>query len=73
MGVTVSVEMIVVMGMGVIVLVCVGMLVGVGNTVVGVLVGMGMFVVVGVFAACHVIVMNMHKCSPYYFNSSSKA
>ena len=53
------------MGMLVIVAVGVGMLMGVGNTVVGVLVGMGVVVIVGVTA--HVVVMNMHKKFSFCF------
>ena len=57
MGMTFAVEMVVLMGMDMV------MLVGVGHAVMGVLVGMGMLVVVAV--ATHMIVMNMHKSSPF--------
>jgi len=58
-GVAVVVQMLVAMGMlvGMLVLVRVGM--GMGNTVVGVLVGM--FMGVGMVAATHMIVVNMHS------------
>ena len=54
------VEMLVVMGMGMIVSVCVVVCMAVGHTVVGMFMGMGvgMFVVMGMTA--HMIVMQMH-------------
>ena len=60
-GVTLSVEMIVLMGVGVTVFMGVDMVVAVRYTVVGVLMGMGMFMAVGVFTASYMVVMNMHR------------
>ena len=59
------VEMVMGVRMLVVVGVCVGMLMGMGNTVVGVLVGMGVIMFMVVAAAGDVIVMNMHKSSPF--------
>ena len=61
----VLVEVLMLMGMVMGMLVGMDMLVGVGNTVVGVLVGVGMFVVVAV--ATHMIVMDMHKNRSFRF------
>ena len=58
-GMTLAMQMVVGVGMVVVMFVAVGMLMGVSNTVVGVLVSVGMFMVVAV--AADVIVMNMHN------------
>ena len=47
----------------------VDMLVGMGNTVVGVLVGMGVLMLVGMVTAGNMIMVNMHGNSPYLFLS----
>jgi hypothetical protein len=61
------VQMVMLVGMNVIVLMDVSVFVGVGNTIVGVLMGMivGMFVVVVMTA--HVIVIEMHRKAPLRF------
>ena len=61
MGITVIVQMLVSVGMLVRMFVRVGMLMGVGNTVVGVRMGMGMFVMVAVITAGNMIMMNVHS------------
>ena len=65
MGMTFTVEMVVLMGVLMVVLVgvCVGM--AVGNTVVGVLVLMGVFMLVGVCAGADMIVVQMHSTSSF--------
>ena len=59
MGSSLGMEMIMLMGMGMVMLVGMRMGVGMGNTVVGMLMGMGMLVVVAV--AADMIVMLMHS------------
>ena len=54
-----GVEMVVVMGMGMIVVMAVGVGMGMGNTVMGVLMLVGMFMVMGMTG--NMIVMQMHK------------
>ena len=68
MCVAVLMQMIMLMGMGVIMAVSMGMLVGMGDTVVGVLVGMCVFVVMVMAMTAHVIVMNVHNIAPYPFS-----
>ena len=60
---TCLVKVVVAVGMLVVVAMGMGMLMAVGNTVVSVLMGMGMVMIVGMSA--HVVVMNMHKRSPF--------
>jgi hypothetical protein len=66
-GVTLPVEMLVLVGMGVLVIVLVGMLVGVCHAVVGVLVGVAMLVAVVMMA--QMILVNVHTISPCFFLS----
>jgi hypothetical protein len=67
-GVGLAVEMVVLVGVLMVMLVGMGMLVCMGHTVVGVLMGVGMFVLVGVSAGAEMIVMQMHKHSPLHFS-----
>jgi hypothetical protein len=66
-GVTLPVEMLVIVGMAVLVIVRVGMLVGVCHAVVGVLVGVAMLVAVVMMA--QMILVNVHTISPCFFLS----
>ena len=67
-GMTFAVEMVVLVGMGVAMVVLVGMGVCVSNTVVGVLVGVGVLVTMLVSATGDMIVIHMHKkCSLSFF------
>lgn len=67
-GLGIVMQMVVGMGMGMLVAVFVGMLVGVRNTIVGVLMGMGMTMAVVVVAAGNMIVIQMHKFAPLFFS-----
>ena len=66
-GSTLCVEVIVVVGMGVIMTVFVGMRMGVSDTVMGMLMGVCMLVVVAVTA--DMIVVQMHKATPLHSNA----
>ena len=68
MGVTVIVQVIMLMGMHVVVGMGMVVRMGMSNTVVGVLVGMGVIMFMVVAAAGDVIVMNMHIVSPLCFS-----
>ena len=66
-GMAVIMQVIMVVGMCMIVGVCVIMGMGVSNTVVGMLVGVGMIMFMVVAAAGDVIVMDVHMVSPLRF------
>ena len=68
MGVTVLMQMIMLMGMDMIVGMGMIVLVGMGNTVMGMLVGMGMVMFMVVAAAGDVVVMDVHMGSPLHFS-----
>ena len=59
--VTMVMEVVMVMGMGMIVGMAVAVLMGMGNAVVGMLVGVGVGMLVVMSAAGHMVVMDMHK------------
>ena len=70
-AVVVTVQMVVVGGMCVIMLVGMDVVVGMGNTVMGVLVGMGMLMGVVVAATAAVVIVMMvvmHGVSPLHFS-----
>ena len=67
-SVTMIVQVLMLMGMGMIVAVSMVVRMGVGHTVMGMLVGMGMIMFMVVAAAGDVIVMNMHMVSPLRFS-----
>ena len=65
-GVALAMQMVVGMGMVMVVFVAVCMLVGMGHAIVGVFMGVGMFVVMAMTA--HMIVMDMHRESSLHFS-----
>jgi hypothetical protein len=66
MGDTLGMQSVMIVGMHMVVLVAVAVLVGVGNTVVGVLVAVGMAMVMGVVIA-QVVMIQMHNKTPLHF------
>ena len=65
---TVVVQVLMLMGMDMIVSMCMIMGMGVGNTVVGMLMGVGVIMFMVVATAGDVVVMNMHMVSPLHFS-----